>query len=229
MRINKSEKILEWAAEKKLLQRIPKDFNSSEKKYEDFIWHGIPENLNYFDDVIRLHLTHRNLTSLPDNFFETFSSLKELNLSGNELYYLPENMSISLEALNLDNNKETIRLSDMFDYFENLKSLEIHNTGKYGKAICCSKELKEKLISRNIGLTENDIEIHSKLESFSVNNITYNANAHILSFMIDSVDAIHENFLFPELKLSDLYNEKETLLCVFINCQENCNICILFL
>lgn len=212
MRGKKNKKILEWASEKEVLQSIPKDFNSSEKKYEDYMWYGIPENPDYFDDVVRLNLSHRKLFSLPDEFFENFIFLRELDLSNNELYYLPESISLGLEILNLINNKGSILLPDTFGYCEELKSMEVLNADPYGKALRCSQELKEKLLSRNLGLMEDNIEIKHKLEPFIINNETYLADEHIITIMVESVDVINEDILVAEMKFSDLSNDQETAL-----------------
>lgn len=212
MRTKKNKKILEWATEQEILQGIPKDFNSSEKKYEDYIWHGIPENPDYFDDVVRLNLSHCELFSLPDDFFENFIFLRELDLSNNQLYYLPEGIFPNLEILNLKNNEAPILLPDSFDTFEELKSLEVLHAGAYGKALRCSQELNKWLLSRNLGLTEEDIGIKRTPEPFIVNNKTYLVDEHIITIMVESVDVINEDILVPEMKFSDLDNDRETAL-----------------
>ena len=118
------------------IEKVDLSFNSIEKIFSSEINYSKCENLNlkgnklvefphpikYVKTLNQLNLSENNISSLLDETFSELENLEELDLSFNNLTYLPSSLGnlTKLKKLNLSGNK----ISSLPKEFENLISLE---------------------------------------------------------------------------------------------------------
>eukprot|EP00960_Hanusia_phi_P006874 196302-Hanusia_phi.AAC.2 len=89
---------------------------------------SIPAGIKNFSAMNSLSLKNNQLTSIPDNFFESMTSLsRNVDLSYNQLTILPTSIGslVSLGYLNLSHNSLTNIQDGFFDKMTNIVSLDL--------------------------------------------------------------------------------------------------------
>ncbi|KAI8130787.1 hypothetical protein FF38_00426 [Lucilia cuprina] len=136
-----------------------------------------------------LDLSHTGIKSMASVIFEKLTSLKVLNLAGNEFVHLPENFQLigqSLRSLNLAGNK----FSDFSEgSFLGLKALLHLNISGMPNL----KTIQNNTFSRLEHLTHLDCSNNHKLESFDLDSLMHCGNLTYLDISYCSLTSLNLN------------------------------------
>ncbi|EFC42614.1 predicted protein [Naegleria gruberi] len=163
--------------------------------------------------VTELILSQNNLVTLPSWFVDTFSDLKVLDLSGNQLYELPIDLArLSLTSINLSNNKLEF-LPQALNEMNTLTKIDISENVLLSLPSTISHlvNVEELDISNNYLMTlPDDIKKLKKLKNFQYYNNEYlQSEISKIAEVISAVSGEKAKTIIQKLRNEDSMGYKE--------------------